>query len=358
MKYFFAGLLTGAVLSLIFLQGGSGSELIPVFHNSLAEIKAYKGDDAESPVAEYILLSSDNTKIVDESGFARKVIPAEGKLFEFSRSGSFYISYSNTGRDVELSGVDGQRYWKIDSRRKPFISANGRLVFLLTSDHSSIRIIDQNGNPGAQEYIKGRLCTVIEFSDIEDYGACGFADGSFYFINDKGEVIYSGITPAGSVVKGIAVSSNGLFGLVHSGNTENDFLSVIDIDRRKESSFPLNHVHHVKTSLIISGKGDAFFFDMDRLLALKSSGKLKFFVDVPVKKPGFSALSEHRGFISLSYTDVNGSGRFIFFRNNGDIFYSSVFPEESFLDSKIINDFIFLRGSGSLSAYNLQRAEK
>jgi hypothetical protein len=357
MKYFFAGLITGALLSLIFLQGKSASELIPVFYSNLAEIKTIEGDAAESFSAEYVLSSSDYTKIIDESGLARKVIPAEEKLFEFSKSGGFYITYSNTGRDVEFFGLEGQRYWKIDSGKKPFLSANGRLIFLLTSDHSSIRVIDRNGNPGAQEYIRGRLCTVIEFSDRGDYGACGFADGSFYFVNEKGEIIYSGSTPAGSVVKGIAVSSNGLYGLVHFGSDEKDFLSIVDVKKGKEKNYSLDHVHYVKTSLMISSSGDAFFFDIDRLLSLNSSGRLKFLVEVPEKKPGFSALSEYEGAVSLSYTDAKGSGRFLFFRENGDIFYSAAFPEESFLDSKIVNDFIFLRGSESLSVYSFHRAE-
>ena len=335
MKYFFGGLITGALLSLIFLQGKSGSELIPVFHSNLIDIKAFEENTAASPLAEFVLSSSDNTKIIDESGLARKIIHADERLYEFSKSGSFYIRYTNTGRDVELFGIEGQRYWKIDSRRKPFLSANGRLIFLLTSDHSSIRIIDQNGNPGSQEYIKGRLCTVIEFSDTGDYGACGFADGSFYFVNEKGEVIYSGNSPAGSLVKGIAVSSNGLFGLVHFGSPEKDFLSIVDIKNGEETNYALTNVHYVKTSLIISERGDAFFLDRNQLLALKSSGKIRFLADVPEKKPGFSALSEYQGAISLSYTDVNGSGRFIFYRDNGEVVYSASFPDDSFLDSEI-----------------------
>ena len=66
MKYFFAGLITGALLSLIFLQGKSGSELIPVFHSNLTDIKAFEGDAAESPLAEFVLSTSDYTKIIDE----------------------------------------------------------------------------------------------------------------------------------------------------------------------------------------------------------------------------------------------------------------------------------------------------
>ena len=154
------------------------------------------------------------------------------------------------------------------------------------------------------------------------------------------------------------MSSNGLFGLVHFGSPEKDFLSVVDIKNGEENNHALTNVHYVKTSLMISDSGDALFLDMNNLLALKRSGKLKFIADVPEKKPGFSALSEYQGVISLSYTDVNGSGRFIFFRDNGDIFYSASFPDESFLDSEIINDFIFLRGSESLSVYSFLRAEK
>lgn len=358
MKHIFAGILAGALLSLIFLQGKNGSELVPVFHSSLAELKEYKEGVAKSSIAEFILSSTDYISIVDEKGYVRKTIPARDGFFEFSGLGSFYAKYSSTGRDVELFGIDGQRYWKIDSNRKPFLSANGRLIFLLASDHSSIRIIDQNSTPGAQEFINGRLCTVIAFSNESDYGACGFADGSFYFVNEKGKVLYSGFTPSGTVVKGIAISSNGLYGTVHFGNTENDFLSVIGLEKGKVRNFSLSNVHSVKTSIIVSGKGDTLFFDSDSVIALNNSGKLKFKIDVPEKRPGFSALSEYNGMYTLSYTGNNGSGRFLLFTEKGNVFYSAEFPEESFLDSKIINDFIFLRGSESLSVYSFLRADK
>lgn len=357
MKYIFAGILTGALLSLIFLQGESGSELVPVFHSSLEELQLYKEVGAKSLLAEIVLSSEDSTRIIDEKGFVRKTIPANEGLFEFSGHGSFYAKYSSTGRDIELFGIDGQRYWKIDSRRKPFLSANGHLIFLLASDHSSIRIIDQNGTPGAQEFINGRLCTVIEFSTEKDFGACGFADGSYYFINEKGEVIYSGFTPPGSVVKGIGISSNGLYGSVHFGNTENDFLAVIGLEQGRERNFSLSNIHSVKTSIMVSDKGDTVFFDMNSVIALNNSGKLKFKIDVPAKKPGFSAMSAYNGVLTLSYTGSNGSGRFILFSDKGNVFYSREFPDESFLDVKILNDFIFLRGSESLSVYNFLRAE-
>lgn len=357
MKYAFAGILAGALLSLIFLQVESGSELVPVFHSGLAELKECE-EAAKPPLAEFVLSSADYTSIIDERGCARKTIPAKEGFFEFSGLGSFYAKYSSTGRDVELFGIDGQRYWKIDSIRKPFLSANGRLIFLLASDHSSIRVIDQNGTPGAQEFINGRLCTVIEFSYEGDYGACGFADGSYYFLNEKGEVLYSGFTPPGTVVKGIAISSNGLYGSVHFGNTENDFLKAIKLGKGKERNFSLSNIHSVKTSIIVSGKGDTVFFDMNSVIALNNSGKLKFKIDVPEKRPGFSALSDDNGMLTLSYTGNNGAGRFILFTDKGNIFYSAEFPGESFLDSKIINDFIFLRGSESLSVYSFLRAEK
>lgn len=358
MKYIFAGILAGALLSLIFLQGENGSELVPVFHSSLTELKEYKDGAAKSSNAEFLLSSADYIRIVDERGYVRKVIPANDGVFEFSGLGNFYAKYSNTGRDVELFGIDGQRYWKINSNRKPFLSANGRLIFLLASDHSSIRIIDQNSTPGAQEFINGRLCTVIAFSIEEDFGACGFADGSYYFVNEKGEIIYSGVTPLGTVVKGIAISSNGLYGSIHFGNSENDFLSVIRLEKGKARNFSLSNVHSVKTSIMVSEKGDTLFFDMNSIIALNSSGKLKFRLDVPEKRPGFSALSVYNGLYTLSYTGNNGAGRFLLFTEKGNVFYSAEFSEESFLDTKIVNDFIFLRGSESLSVYSFLRADR
>jgi len=357
MRYLITGLLTGALLSLIFLQGKSGSELLPIFHGEIASMVQSQGAIKDEPAAEFVLSSSGFTAIVDEKGQVRKNIPADNGFFEFSRSGNFFARYSSTGNDIELFGIEGERYWKIESRGKPFLSTNGRLILLLTSDHSSIRIIDKNGKETGAGEIHGRLCTVVEFSHENDYGACGFADGSFYFINGDGVILHSGITPDGSLVKGIAVSSNGLFGSIHYGDTDKDYLMVVNLAKGKGSSFPLDYAHVVKTSLFVSDEGDSVFFDMNRVISLNSSGRLKYKIDVPEKRAGFSAISSHNGLWSLSYTGINGLSRFILFRDGGDVFYSADFADESFLDSKVVNDFIFLRGSKSLSVYSFLRAD-
>lgn len=357
MRYLFSGLITGALISLIFLQGKSASELVPVFHAEIADMVQSADTAKEEAAAGYVLTTSAYTAVVDEKGNVRKRISADDGILEFSSRGNFFTKYSSTSNDVELFGIGGERYWKIESRGKPLLSYNGSLIFLLTSDHSSIRIIDKNGKETGAGRIYGRLCTVVEFSPVNDFGALGFADGTYYFLNAKGEIIHSGITPDGKIVKGIGVSSSGLFGSIHYGDTDMDHLLVIDLAKDRTRGYTLDHVHTVKTSLYVSEMGDTVFFDMNRVIALNGSARLKFRIDVPEKREGFSALSSHDGLWSLSYTDKNGLSRFIIFRDDGNIFYSADFSDESFLDSKVVNDFIFLRGSKSLSAYSFLRGD-
>lgn len=357
MRYLFSGLLIGALVSLIFLQGKSASELIPVFHGDMADMARSEVVIKEEPAAGFILSTPGYTAIVDEKGGLRKSILSDDGILEFSGRGNFFVKYSNTGSDIELFGIEGERYWKIESKEKPLLSHSGGLIFLITSDHSSIRIIDKNGKETGAGRISGRLCTVVEFSPADDFGALGFADGSYYFINGRGEIIHFGITPDGKIVKGIAVSSNGFFGSVHYGDTDKDHLLMIDLAKGRTRDFTLDHVHVVKTSLLVTHSGESVFFDMNRIIALNSSGRLRFKIDVPEKRGGFSALSSHNGIWSLSYTGSDGLCRFIIFRDDGNIFYSADFSDESFLDSEVINDYIFLRGSKSLSVYSYLRGD-
>lgn len=236
---------------------------------------------------------------------------------------------------------------------KPFLSYNGRLVFLLNGDHSAIRIFDTNGNVIGEE-ISGRLCTSVEFSERDDFGSCGFIDGSYYFINQSGAVINKGNTPAGNAVKGIRVSSNGRYGFVHYGNTEKDYVRIVDIADNKYYDDALDNVHAVKTAMYVSDDGYAAFFDNDKVLIYDDDCDVEQKVSVPKKRTGFSSLTMHNGIYVLGYTKSTGESQLVIFFKNGRIFYAREYPDESFLQSVIRDNLIFLRGSDSLFAYTLR----
>ncbi len=234
------------------------------------------------------------------------------------------------------------------------LSRNGELILLINGDHSSIRIFDKNGNSTGSGVVSGRLCTALEFSDVNDYAACGFADGTYYFLDTKGNIINRGSVRPGDVIKGISVSPNGKFGLVHSGNTESDMLRTVDISDGDSDETELKRAHYVKTAMHVSDSGKGAFLDHDAVLLTDDDCDIDFMLAVPPKRPGYSTLSFTEGVYSLCYTKNSGEAQLVFFGRNGGIMYAKEFPGLSFLGSESRGNLIFLRGSDSIFAYSIR----
>ncbi len=353
MRYLFAGLIAGALAGIFFFQGVSASEIAPEFYNSLAAMDTMQGADNRKVPESFVVPMDGRVFLVDTNGNAFKKVEHKDILIEFSGNGKYYIQYGKVSTKIELFGINGERYWQKDSREKPFLSHNGRLIFLLNGDHSGIRIFDTNGNTVGAGQITGRLCTSVDFSEKNDFGACGFIDGSYHFVNQDGVVINSGSSPAGSSVKGIKVSSNGKFGFVHYGTISKDFVRVVDIADNDYDDSEIQSVHTVRTALNISDEGYGAIFDNDKVLLFDDDCDLQFKVNVPKKRAGFSTLAFDGGIYALGYTKNTGESQLVVFRDNGRIFYAKEYPGESFLSSSIKDSLIFLRGSDNLFAYKI-----
>ncbi len=354
MRYLFAGILAGALAGIFFFQGVSASEIIPEFYNSLAALEIKANSDNRKLPESFVLPMDGKAFLIDTSGNAVKKVEFKGSLVELSGNGNFYIEYGQVGTKIGLFGIDGERYWQKDSMEKPFLSYNGKLIFLLNGDHSGLRIFDTNGNTVGTGQITGRLCTSVEFSEKNDFGACGFIDGSYHFINQDGVVINSGTSPAGTAVKGIRISSNGKYGFVHYGNTVKDGVRIVDIAGKDFDDSEIENVHPVKTAMNISDEGYGAIFDNDKVLLFDDDCDLQFKLNVPKKRAGFSTLALENGIYALGYTKITGESQLIVFRKSGEIFYTKEYPGESFLSSSIKDGLIFLRGSDNLFAYRIQ----
>jgi len=147
----------------------------------------------------------------------------------------------------------------------PYLSCNGKIIILMNGDQSGIRTVDYNGNLGPIR-ISGRTCTAVVFSDRGDYGGVGFLDGSYYIIDPRGALTFYGMTPKGTMVKGLAVSGNGSYCAVHYGDTRKDHLRVIEIGSGDHDEVELAHAHPVKTAMHIGGDGYCTIIDIDRVL--------------------------------------------------------------------------------------------
>jgi len=354
MRYLLAGITAGALAGIFFFQGVSASEIVPEFYNSLAAADLSINSDSRKIQETFVVTMDGRALLIDKTGSTVKKVEYKDTLIEFSGNGNFYIQYGKVSTKIELFGITGERYWQKESREKPFMSYNGRLIFLLNGDHSGIRIFDTNGNTIGAGQIIGRLCTSVEFSEKNDFGACGFIDGSYYFVNQDGIIVNSGNVPAGNAVKGIRISSNGKFGFVHYGNTAKDGVRIINIADKDFEDSAIDNVHTVKTAMNISDEGYGVIFDNDKVLLFDDDCDLEFKLNVPKKRAGFSTIALENGVYSLGYTKSTGESQLVVFRNNGKIFYAKEYPGESFLSSSIKDRLIFLRGSDNLFAYRIQ----
>jgi len=352
MKYLLSGLLIGAIAGFLLFRGLSASEIIPEFYNSLHNDSI--ASDSKSMSNTFIVPVTNRLMLVDRSGLCVGTVDHTDELIEFSGNGNYYLKYGRIGNKIELFGINGERYWQKDSREKPFISYNGKIIFLLNGDHSAIRIFDTNGNAVGSVQIIGRLCTSVEFSAINDFASCGFIDGYYYFVDGQGMIINSGRVPVKNSVKATKISNNGKFGFIHYGTAAKDWVRIININRNKSYDSALDNVHVVRTAMHISDTGDGAFFDNDKILLFDKGCDLKFKLDVPKKKAGFSTLSFENGIYALAYTKSTGESQLVVFKNNGDLFYAKDFSNESFLSGTISDSLIFLRGSDNLIAYKIR----
>ncbi len=355
MKFFLPGVLLGAVLSFFLFKASYGGELYYDFYLDKEDFSSVSDMPAKFGFTNIVYKTLRRVIYVNKNGSISGSFSVPTGLYEMSGDGKYYISYESVGSEIELKGFSGERFWKIKSMEKPFLSYSGKMIFLLNGDHSKLRIIDRNSNPSGTKEIAGRLCTSVVFSQGNDTGAVGFADGSFHFVNSSGEVIYSGHAVQGAVVKSLAVSNSGEFGAVHYGDTEKDFIRIIQIKNGKIADVPLKSLQRTRAAISVNDKGETSFFDTNRILLMEADGDILFEKDVPAKRTGFARLNTGKNITVLSYGRQSGGAQLYIFRNDGTVIYSKTFSDESFLDSGFVSgdDFISLRGQDSLFAYSL-----
>jgi hypothetical protein len=355
MRYFFPGLIAGALAALLLFSPTTGIEIHPEWWGTLKNISAIETSPAKQPTAArfFVKVNDQNYFLLKGNGSALISGTVADGLTAFSGNGAFYAKFQKIGTEVDFFNASGDRFWKIESMEYPYLSHGGKLILLMNGDHTGIRMVDYNGNISPAR-ISGRTSTALSFSDSADFGGIGFLDGSYCFVNPKGSVIHRGRAPQGNMVKGIAVSGNGRFAAVHYGSNRKDYLRVIDIESGDNDEVELAHIHPVRTSLHVDGDGYCAIIDGDRIMRVSSSGRVKLRLDIPPKRYGQSSISFRDGIYAVAYTMQTGASRLMLFRDDGTVLLSKVFPSESFLDASLQDDLVFLRGSDNIYCYRLQ----
>lgn len=355
MRYFFPGLIAGALAALFLFSPTTGTGIHPEWWSAIKAIPALEQSPVNRSAKARFFVKADDAAyfLLKGNGAVAVSGSVPDGLAAFSGNGRYYARYRKVGEDIEFYNAAGERFWKIDSMEYPYLSHGGKLIFLMNGDHTGIRIVDYNGNISGTR-IAGRTCTAIAFSDAGDFGGIGFLDGTYYFVSPGGNVIHRGRAPLGAMVKGTAISGNGRYAAVHFGTTRADRLRVIDIESGDHGEAELTHIHKVKTSIHVDGEGYCAILDIDRVLRVSKSGRVKLALAVAAKRHGHSTISRWNGMYAVSYTMQTGTSLVTLFMDDGTVLMTKEFPAESFLDATLGDGLLFLRGSDSIFCYSIR----
>jgi len=356
MKFFFPSLIIGIIVALFIFQPSGGIEINGAYGHDLKKIQ--NTNDIKNPSqklpSQSVSYSIDSSiYCIDKRGKVINVITKPGSYATLSGNGEFFVSYEKVGKRIEYYNIKRERFWKIKSREYPYLSYNSKVIFLMNGDHSKVRIVNENGAEIGEKFIEGRFCTSIAFSQQADFGALGFADGTFYFINNKGIVIYKGRSGAGTMVKGVSISSNGMYGSIHFGNQSSDGIAIVDILEKEIDIYNLKSHHIMRSTILTTNDGSVLFGEFSSIICLKKNAKLKFSVKIPKRKAGFISISQHHDIFSSGFTTDKGVAMHLLFDKEGSVLLSKIFSKESYLGSKGSASFIHLRGSQNLYGYSL-----
>jgi hypothetical protein len=361
MFYIIIGIFIGIILNFIPVINPMGAvEIYPEWNSSINSIENIQYSSNQTLNVKFPISTETGIYLLSSDGRLLKKKNLDTSLVSVSGNGEYCAQYEKASAHVEFLNISGEKFWRINSMEYPHISTSGKLILFINGDHSRIRLFDINGNPVGVKEIQGITCLNIAFSKhtnvkTSDFSGIGFLDGSYYFLNDKGEILENGKSPKNSPIKGLAISSNGQFCIIHFGNGKDDFLKLIE-PGKKSYIIPLKHIHLTKTAITVNDEGNIAAIDYDRIIITKKN-KIKTIIKIPPKSPGLASIDFSGGLYSASYAGINGRTNFIIFAYDGTILFNRTFNEEVYLESVMNDNIILLRGMTNLFCYSFQIPE-
>ncbi len=353
MRYIFIGLFVGFFVNFFVFTLQQGREINGSWFKDVT-VESFNSPNKNKKNNYFPLKYGKNLLIYDESGDEVSLLSDENDLFAVSGNGKLSVKFNRVGSSVEFLNTIGEPFLKMKSREYPYLSYNGKLILLMNGDQSRIRFVNFNGKIIGDKEVTGRMCTSFAFSKKTDFAGIGFLDGSFYFINEFGKIIYSDILKTGYLVKGIAISNNGMYGVVHYGNSENDHLRIVDIKKNTYKSGNVGFSNKVRTAIYIHDDGQTLFLSKNSILSFENDGDLSFKIKISPVRIGHAVFQFVDDFFVTTYPLEKGGSKVIIFNRNGEIFFSKKFIDEPFIDVYSRKGKIILRGTKSLFCYNLQ----
>ncbi|HEY1406209.1 MAG TPA: hypothetical protein VF857_06330, partial [Spirochaetota bacterium] len=184
--------------------------------------------------------------------------------------------------------------------------------------------------------------------------AAGFLDGNIYVLTEKGEIAYRGKTPAGTIVKSIALSDRATRLAVHYGNTEHDGVLCVNLENKKERAFALPVRKPMRTAIHVTDSGNIAILDGEQFIISSDDGEIISKTTLPPVKEGHSAIAFSRNIYSLSFRQKKGGSALYLFTREGLPIMTRSFPSESYLDTSIRGNTVIARGLDSLYAWNIE----
>lgn len=330
----------------------TGFVLSPLWYGSLQKIQMTEPAPIDDATMTFAVTTDSGYYHISAGGFVQKCIAVADAFVKPTSDGKFYITYKKVGNEIAMYNAANEFFWKLPSTEYPYISPDGSILILLTADGSSARVADFNGNVYPSPELNGQFTTALSFSQKGSFAGIGFIDGRYYILNSKGQIVYKGISPSSTVVKGIAIDDSGNYALVHSGNSSKDYIVGINIAKQKSFTYELSAPHYIKTSMAINTTGKAIFLDMDRLLEIDIKGKDVTPYQIIKKRYGQSQVSTNGDIFMISYpTNAGGSVWYVWQWGNG-VLYQREFYEEPFLHHILSHNIILLRGQDTLMCFS------
>ncbi len=350
MRYLIAGLIAGFVINLFVFKPAGGAAVYPLYYKSINSLEISKAAGDET----FGLSDRGFIYRVDFYGKVKSKFETGKRLSSLTADGRFAVLFEKTGSELELVSTSGDRFWKMKSLEYPYISSGGKLIFLMNGDHSAVRITDINGKIIGRETIYGRICTVLSFSERNDFGVIGFFDGSYYVVNEKGDILKQGACPPGNTVKSAAISCTGKYAAVHCGDENSDRIMIVDIDKDSIETFELNESHYTAAPLQIDDSGRTIFLGHRAVTVLDSEAELLLKLPVAERRPGQASVLSAKGCLAAGFTEINGGSRCVIFTEDGDVIFSREYPGEAFLKLISSPGKITVRGAGSVFCYAVE----
>ena len=353
MRYAIIGLLAGILVGLapVFITH-TGFVLTPLWYGSLQKIQATEPAPINDTSMTFAVTTDSGYYHIRASGLVQKFIAGADAFVKPTSDGKFYITYKKVGNEIAMYNANNEFFWKLPSTEYPYISPDGSIIILLTADGSSARIADFNGNVYSNPELNGQFTTALSFSQKGSFAGIGFIDGRYYILNNKGQILYKGIAPSSTVVKGIAIDDTGNYALVHCGNSSKDYIVGIAIAKQKSFTYELSAPHYIKTSMAINTTGKAIFLDIGRLLEIDIKGQDVTGYQIIKKRYGQSQVSSAGDIFMISYpTHTGGSVWYVWQWGKGTL-YQKEFYEEPFLHHILSHNIILLQGQDTLLCFS------